>query len=315
MIETHPVARGQAIAYLAALPRWPPLWDPPLEARRRERKQRVLRDSGKPQPVASVEEVEAAGVPGRLYQPFGNGLGGGHDVLVWFHGGGWVLHDVATFDPLARALANAAGCAVLSVDYRLAPEHPFPAGLQDCWSATCWAGDRFNRVAIGGDSAGGNLATVTALRARDAGLKLALQLLVYPVVDYAIGTPAYQAYRERYDLFAGQRGYGATFQADLGWLWEQYIPDAAQRAGAEAAPIRAASLAGLPPTILITAEHDLFRQEDKAYARRLASQGVPVELIDYPGQVHGFLEALAVMDDSRDAIKRSAAAIRVAFSH
>ena len=310
MTQTSPVAGGQAMAYLAALPSWPPLRHPPLEARRRERKQRVLRDSGDPQPVASAEEVEAGEVPARLYQPSANG----REVLVWFHGGGWVLHDVAAFDLLARALANAAGCAVLSVDYRLAPEHPFPAAVEDCWTATCWAGNRFERVAIGGDSADGNLATVTAMRARDAGLNLAAQLLAYPVVDYAIDTPAYAAYCERYELFAGRPGYGAAFVADLRWLWEQYLPDAAQRVSPQAAPIRAASLAGLPPAVVITAEHDFFRQEDEVYARRLASEGVPVELIDYPGQVHGFLEALAVMDDARDFIKRSAAAIRAAFS-
>jgi acetyl esterase len=152
------------------------------------------------------------------------------------------------------------------------------------------------------------------LRARDTGPDLALQLLVYPVVDYSSGTPAYRAYRERYDLFAGQRGYGAAFQDTVRWMWEQYIPDPALRTSPDAAPMRAASLADLPRALVFTAEHDLFRHEDQAYARRLRADGVPAELINYPGQVHGFLEALAVMDDARDAINRSATAISAAFS-
>lgn len=286
------------------------MWQPPISARRQERKEQVLQNSGAPVAVGSVDVVDANGVEARLYRPVGDEK----YVLVWIHGGGWVLHDVETFDTLARALATASACAVLAVEYRRAPEHPFPAAVDDCWSAVEWATDRFARVAVGGDSAGGNLAAVAAIRARDATLPLALQILVYPVIEYATETTGYHEHRQRYELFGGIHGYGAGYHDSIRWLWSQYVPDPARRLDVEASPLRVPSLAGVAPALVITAEHDILRPEGHAYAARLGADGVPVRSIDYPGQVHGFLEALAVFDDAQHAVRRIATALRQRFS-
>ena len=309
MLDSPPTPTAEVTAYLSSLPELPPVWEPPLDARRRECATQVHQDSGVPQPIESVTEVNAAGVSARLYRPGSSSEG----LLVWLHGGGWVLGDVASFDPLARALANGAGCAVLSVDYRLAPEHPFPAALEDSWAALQWATSYFSKIAVGGDSAGGNLAAVTALRARDSGLKLALQLLVYPVLEYGIDSAAYRAFASRYDGFAGCEGYGSEFHSMMRWMWEQYVPDRALRVDPQAAPIRADSLGGLPPTLVLTAEHDIFRQENEAYAQRLIEQGVQADILAYPGQIHGFFHLIGRLEDSRRAVAQSAKALRAAL--
>lgn len=311
MLDSPPIPTAEVTEYLSSLPEVPPVWVPPLAARRRECAAQVHLESGAPQPVESVVEVDAAGVSARLYRPVSSSSSGG--VLVWLHGGGWVLGDVATFDPLARALANGAGCAVLSVDYRLAPEYPFPAALEDSWAALQWAAHHFSKVAIGGDSAGGNLAAVTALRARDNRLELALQLLVYPVLEYGVDSQTYCAYADRYDGFAGRERYGSEFHTMMRWMWEQYVPDKASRADPQAAPIRADSLEGLPPTVMLTAEHDIFRAENEAYAERLIEQGVQVDLLAYPGQIHGFFHLIGRLEDSRHAVAQSARALRAAL--
>jgi acetyl esterase len=309
-IETHPVPSEQARAYVAAEASKRPFWECGAAEARRERREEALATGGDPEPVAGVEEVSAAGVPARLYRP----VGGEARILVWLHGGAWVVGDLDTEDALARALANRGECAVLSVDYRLAPEHRYPAALEDSWAATQWAAERFDSVAVGGDSAGGNLSAVVALRARDRGVKLALQLLVYPMLDYRVDSPAYDRYRDEYRVFAGIQGFGAGRQDGIGRVWDVYLTEPPQRSHPEVSPMRARSFEGVAPALIITAEHDILRNEAEEYARRLETARVQVELVDYAGQVHGFYHWLGVMDDARDAVERSAARLRSAFS-
>lgn len=309
MSEREPIPHPEVQAYLDSLSSRPPSWEPPLAERRREAKLEVLSEGGDPDPVAFVENVSLGDFDVRLYLPKGDE----GEVLVWLHGGGWLFHDVDAFDSLTRALANAAGCAVMSVDYRLAPEHPYPTGVEDSWAATLWASERFEKIAIGGDSAGGNLAAVVALRSREAYLSLALQLLVYPVTDYAVDSPFYNEFRLRYAHFARKDGYGAQYQDGIRWLWENYVPDADRRTEPEASPLRAASLRGVAPALIIIGEHDILRDENEGYARRLESDGVRVELVAYPGQIHGFFHRLGLMEDARRAVRRAAEGLREAF--
>lgn len=271
----------------------------------------ALAVAGEPEPVLSVTNLAVAGVEARLYRP----LGDERSILVWLHGGAWILGDLESYDAVVRALANRAGCAVLSVDYRLAPEHPYPAALEDCWAATSWAAGHFQRVAVGGDSAGGNLAAAVALRARDQGLVLAMQLLVYPVLDYDALSGRFVAdYERRYETFANIRNFGASRAAGVRFLWETYVPDSVRRSEPYASPLQARSLAGLAPAVIITTEHDILRGEAEDYATRLQGAGVSVELINYEGQLHGFFQAIGVLDDARDALRRCTDALAVGFS-
>jgi acetyl esterase len=297
-VAVRPDVQPQARAYLDSLPEAPPIWEVTVEEARRGMEQTAPALAGEPASVASVEDVDAGGVPARLYRP----VGGERGVLVWFHGGGWVIGSLDTHDVLARQLAARSGAAVLSVDYRLAPEHRFPAAVDDAWAAAAWAGERFERVAVGGDSAGGNLAAVVALRARDRGLDLALQLLVYPVMDCDLDTASY---RECGD------GFGLT-RDSMRWFWSQYVPDEARWADPEASPLRADALAGVAPAHVVVAECDPLRDEGVAYARRLQAEGMPVTLRRYAGQIHGFFRMLAVFDDAQHAVDEAAAAVRAA---
>jgi acetyl esterase len=267
------------------------------------------RFGGEPEAVAEVTELRACGVPSRLYRP----AGGERDVLVWLHGGAWALGGLDTADVTARALANRAGCAVPSVGYRLAPEHLYPAATGDAWAAIGWALENFSRVAVGGDSAGGNLSAAVALRARDREIRLALELLVYPVLDYRPDSPDYAAFSDRYGEFAGIEGFGRESREKIRRMWESYVPDPALRGEANAAPLRAASFAGLAPAVIVTAEHDILLGEAREYARSLRTAGVPVTLLNYPGQVHGFYVLPGLMGDARDAVARSGVELRRAF--
>lgn len=310
MTQTLPVPGKHALSYIVAQARKQPFWERDIADVRREYRQEALDACGDPEPVASIEEIDAGGVPARLYRP----RGGESAVLVWLHGGAWIVGDLDTEDSLSRALANRAECAVLSAGYRLAPEHRYPAALDDSWAATAWAAERFDAVAVGGDSAGGNLSAAVALRARDRGLKLALQLLVYPVLDYRVDSGSYQQYRDRYEHFAGLNGYGARSQQGIRRVWDGYIPDPAQRGQPDASPLRAASFSGMAPALIITAEHDILRREADEYARRLKTAGTSAEVLNYEGQVHGFYRLLATMEDARDAVSQSAAALQRTFS-
>ena len=305
-----PDPNPQARMLLGARPRHKnPMRDQDVAARRAEMRAECSRFGGQPEAVARLTELRAGGVPARLYRP----AGGEREVLVWLHGGAYALGGLDTADVTARALANRAGCAVLSVGYRLAPEHRYPAAVEDAWAATGWALESFNAVAVGGDSAGGNLSAVVAMRARDREIELALQLLVYPVLDYRPDSPDYEEFSHRYDEFAGIKDFGRESREKIRRMWECYVPDPALRRDSDAAPLRASSFSRLPPAVIITAEHDILLGEAREYARCLQAAEVPVNYLSYPGQVHGFYVLPGVMDDAVDAIARSGAELRRAF--
>ena len=224
---------------------------------------------------------------------------------------GWVIGDIESSDGLCRILTNAVGCIVVSVDYRLAPEHPFPAAADDAYHATLWAatnassfGGDPSRIAVCGDSAGGNLAAVVAQIARDRGKPaICFQLLIYPVTDAACDTPSYSENAE---------GYFLTKDA-MQWFWNHYVRNDADRNHPYASPLRARNLAGLPAALVITAEFDPLRDEGERYAEGLRAAGTPVQLTRYEGMIHGFFAMSAVIDQGRTAIQQSAAALRTAF--
>jgi acetyl esterase len=225
---------------------------------------------------------------------------------VYLHGGGWVVGSIESHDPVCRRLAARTPCVVVSVDYRLAPEHPFPAGLEDAWAATEWVAAHAaelgaDRVAVGGDSAGGNLAAVVALRARDRGLPLALQVLIYPVIDADLDSPGYREHGEGVNLT----------RAKMAWYWERYLAGADGFAP-EASPLRAADLAGVAPALVQTAEHDPLVHEGEAYAHALEAAGVPVALTRYDGQIHGFVRLAALCPRAFDAFAEIQAALAAA---
>jgi len=269
--------------------------------------------AGEPESIARVENRTVPGsageIPVRIYTPVGTAP---FPVLVYFHGGGWVIGNLDTHDGICRSLANRVGCLVVSVDYRLAPEHPFPAAPEDCYAATRWlaehagslGGDK-GRIAVGGDSAGGNLAAVVALMARDrGGPKLAFQLLVYPATDTDFET---RSYREN------SEGYFLT-RADMVWFWNHYAPRDEDRRNPYAAPLRAASLRGLPPALVITAEFDPLCDDGNAYAARLREDGVPVRLSQQDGLIHGFFQMGAVIDRGRASVDEASRALKDAFA-
>jgi len=267
---------------------------------------------GEGEAVAHVEDRQIPGpagaMPARLYRPDGKGP---LPLLVYFHGGGWVLGGLASHDVVCRALANASGCALLAIDYRLAPEHVFPAAVDDCYAATVWAvanaaalGADPARVAIGGDSAGGNLTAVIAQLARDrGGPPLRFQLLVYPATDANTDTPSYHENATGYFLeLAGMR-----------WFYDHYLPRNADRTDPRASPLRTADLRGLPPALVITAEFDPLRDEGETYAARLRDAGVPVTLTRYHGMIHGFFGMGPLLDQGKHAVAEAAAALRTAL--
>jgi acetyl esterase/lipase len=267
---------------------------------------------GEPQPVARVEDRRVPGpageIPVRLYAPPGAGP---WPLLVYFHGGGWVIGDVPSYDALCRRLALAVPAIVVSVEYRRAPEDKFPAAAEDSYAAACALAEGAaalgadpQRVAVGGDSAGGNLSAVVSLMARDrGGPRLAHQLLVYPVTDATFDTPSYRDNAE---------GYLLT-RPLMEWFWGHYLASPADGTNPYASPLRAGDLAGLPPATVITAEFDPLRDEGEAYAARLRAAGVPVRLSRYDGMIHGFFAMPAILPQAHAAIDEAAAALRAAF--
>ena len=266
-------------------------------------------------PPPALPRVEDRTIPGpagelraRVYTPEGKGPFPG---LVFFHGGGFVLCSLDSHDGQCRSLAHGAGCVVVSVDYRLAPEHKFPAAPEDCYAATRWVAEHAadfdvdpTRLAIGGDSAGGNLTAVTALLARDrGGPTLRFQLLVYPVTDCAFETASYRDNAEGYFLTKSM----------MRWFWDHYLSDPAHAEDPYASPLRAKDLSGLPPGLCITAEFDPLRDEGESYAERLRKAGVDVVTSRYDGMFHGFFGMAGLLDQGRRAIAEASAALRAAL--
>ena len=266
--------------------------------------------------VGAIVDFEIPGADGqpmrvRAYTPRDAGHGA-LPLLVWLHGGGWVTGDLDSHDATCRALANASGCKIIAVDYRLAPEHKFPAGLDDCYAAVAWfaaRGDELGidprRIAIAGDSAGGNLAAAVALMARHrGGPAIAFQLLVYPVTHHAFDTPSYRQYGDGYLLS----------EEGMRWNWAHYLPDAAAGSNPLASPLLAPDLRGLPPALVIVAECDPLCDESEAYAKRLADAGVAVECRRYDGMLHAFFTLGQVFDDGKAAVAHAGARLRRAFA-
>jgi acetyl esterase len=248
-------------------------------------------------------------VPIRVIRPRGAGEGP-RPLVVYLHGGGWVIGSLDGFDPLCRALANRSGAIVASVEYRLAPEHPFPAAPEDARAAVRWLHEEAaalgadpGRMAIAGDSAGGNLATVTARRLHDeGGPPLRFQALIYPVTDSALNTPSYREKSEGFGLSA----------ASMARYWRLYL-DGSDGRHPDASPLQA-DLAGLPPAFVLTVEDDVLRDEGEAYARALERAGVPVTLRRYDGPIHGFFRWLAKASLARQAVDEVAGALREALA-
>lgn len=264
---------------------------------------RVIYLQGMPEPVHRIEDRHIPGpfgpIPLRLYWP---GEGDAWPTLVYYHGGGWVVGNLDTTDIMCRMLANHVGCVVVSVNYRHAPDDKFPAAAEDCYAATQWVADNATsiqvdaaRIAMGGSSAGGNLAAAVALMARDRGTPAIVQQTLWvPVTDFNVNTPSYLENAE---------GYGLT-RAAMIWFWNHYLRDAADAKNPYAAPLQAASLAGLPPAHVLTAEYDPLRDEGNAYAARLREAGAPTVHTCYDGMIHGFLGPQAFEDAVRE-LKRA----------
>ncbi len=233
-------------------------------------------------------------------------------MLVWFHGGGWVIGDLDTTDVCCRLLANRSDAVVVSVDYRLAPEDPFPAGLEDCMTAVAWTVENAEllgvdptRLAVGGDSAGGNLAAVVAQRNRDEfGPAIRFQLLVYPATDLTLSHPSVKENGE---------GYFLTRDAMV-WFTDHYLSGGADPKDPRVSPLFADSAAGLPPALVITAEFDPLRDEGEAYGAWLQEAGVPTTIVRYDGQIHGFFGMVGMLDDASKAIDQAADGLRAALA-
>lgn len=275
------------------------------------------------EPIARVEDRRIPGpdgdVPVRIYTPLAAVRQPGQGplpLMVFFHGGGWMVADVPAYEHLARIIANAMDCIVVSVDYRLCPEHRFPAGLEDCYAATVWSAENAGslggdprRIVVCGDSAGANLAAAVSLLARDRmGPPIAYQLLIYPVADNNFDTASYQQ---------NATGFMLT-QAAMRWYWDAYLPQGATATPPYAAILKA-ELKGLPPAHVITAEFDPLRDEGEAFVERLKEAGIPVTFKRYDGMIHGFVRRTDLFATAHLAIQEMAqtlqSALRTAESH
>jgi acetyl esterase len=282
----------------------------PAEARAFYRDRRAFTQPDPPA-VASVRDLEARGpagpIPLRSYRPAGSGADAVLPVLVYYHGGGWVIGDLDTHDVLCRELSNQSGCAVIAVDYRLAPEHRFPAATDDAIAAARWVHANAAslkvdpaRIAVGGDSAGGNLAAVVALAARDAGdLPIAFQLLIYPATDQRRGWPSHTT-----------NGQGYLLTKDSMDYYHDHYLDPAQDLDWRASPLLHASHARLPPAFVLTAGYDPLRDEGLQYAHALSAAGNRAALVNFERQVHGFILMGRVIDEANVAVQLCAAQLR-----
>lgn len=284
---------------------------PPLnELSPAEARQQMLDASlalGKSQAVQSVEDRTIPGpsgaIPVRIYKPAGDAL----PVVVYFHGGGWVIGSIQTHDRYCRALANSANAVIVSVEYRLAPEHKFPAAAEDAYEAARWVsenvraiGGRPGAIAVAGDSAGGNLATVVALMSRDrGGPQIDFQVLIYPIADHDFETSSYRNFAD---------GYFLTRDAMI-WFWDQYCRPDTDRSHSYLSPLRDSDLNGLPAALVLTAEYDPLCDEGECYAEKLRQAGVDVTLSRYDGMIHGFVRRLNYLDVAQLALDEVASAI------
>jgi len=285
----------------------------PKDARQMFRETRPASTPPAPQ-IGAVRDVLTEGpqaIPLRVYRPPGVSDSRRLPVLVYFHGGGWVIGDLETHDVLCRQLTAEAGVSVIAVDYRLAPEHKFPAAADDAWAATRWIaahaaelGVDADRLAVGGDSAGGNLAAVVALLAREAGgPRIALQILLYPVTDLVSES---QSYADLAD------GYMLT-RDSMRWFRAQYLAKEQDAADWRVSPLRAPSLAGLPPALVVTAGYDPLRDEGEAYARRLREAGVSVDAVSFGGMIHGFVPMGRLIDTAFRGVSLITGSLRQAL--
>jgi acetyl esterase len=290
---------------------FPPLWEIPLEQARAAGA--LFGTMDEPPTVASVEDRVIPGpvgdLPVRIYTPASEAP---RPVMAYFHGGGFVFCSIDTHDGTCRRLANATGAVVVNVEYRLAPECPFPAATDDCYVATVWTHEHADelgadpsRLVVAGDSAGGNLATVVAQMARERGTPpIAFQVLVYPVIDAACDSPSYAQNAEGYFLE----------KRDMQWFWDQYLGADGNGADPLVSPCRATDLSGLPPAVVITAEYDPLRDEGEAYAAALEAAGVPVTMRRYDGMIHGFVSMPMLFPEADEAMERITGALHSVFA-
>jgi acetyl esterase len=288
----------------------------PAQARVERRHEARIVAARPPIPMARVESVEVPGPAGaiaaRLYVPPTGASADPPPLLVYFHGGGWVIGDLETHDDPCRFLATHSGAALLAIDYRLAPEHPFPAAAEDAEAAYGWAVDNAerlgidpSRIAVGGDSAGANLAAAVCLMARDGSLAPpAMQLLIYPVTDAAAEAPSRRAFGE---------GFLLTHN-DMDWFERRYLPAGADRTDPRVSVLGAPDLSGLPPAYVATAGFDPLRDEGEAFAERLREAGVRVALRRHPGLVHTFANLTAICPSARTAMLEAAGGLRMGLT-
>ncbi|MDX6256748.1 MAG: acetyl esterase [Frankiales bacterium] len=299
--EAQPNAQARAVLAERALAGVLPLHEAPV-VQSRAAQWEWIPYMGTAEPVARSETrfipSTTAEIPVRIYWPEGPGP---FPALVAFHGGCWIVGNIDVSDRPHRALANATDCVVVAVNYQKAPEHRFPIPLQDCYAGFTWVrhhadelGVDEQRIGVVGDSAGGNLAAAVTLMARNLGAPPpAVQVLIYPALDWELATPSARENAE---------GYGLT-TADMAWSWAQYVRDPTERSNPLVSPLRAVTLEGLPPAIVITAEFDVLRDEGLQYADRLEAAGVPVIRHQYAGSIHGFLWMGAVVDECRQMLR------------
>lgn len=287
----------------------------PADARKFYRDRRAVTQP-EPGEVEEVRELSAPGphgaIPLRLYRPLGSTAGASVPVLVYYHGGGWTIGDLDTHDTLCRELANLSGCAVIAVDYRMGPEHRFPAAVDDVLAATYWVrkeadslGVDANRLAVGGDSAGGNLAAVVAIAARDAGdLPIAFQLLIYPATDMRCVHPSHTS-----------NGQGYVLTSDtIKYFHDHYITDAQHDLDWRASPLLHTDLSRLPPALVLTAGYDPLRDEGLDYARALTAAGNRAVYVCFERQIHGFITMGRLLDEANAAVALCAGELRRALA-
>src|SRR5690625_1315047 len=306
-LDQHTLNFLQAAAE-AAGPNPTPMWElSPQEARELSAANDGIAGPGPD--MHETKNLELTGWDGgtfevRVHRPIENP----HSVLVYLHGGGWVLSSVDSFDTVGRMLADQSGATVVMVNYRKAPENPFPAAVEDAWTGLQWAADNIANLAtdsaplyVAGDSAGGNLAAVMALRAKNHGApNLARQILIYPVTDADFSRPSYSA-EENQTLLTKEF---------MEWFWDHYVPNPEDRSHPEAAPLRADDLTGVAPALISTAAHDVRRDEGVAYSNKLKGSGVDVEYHDWPGQMHSFFGFANVLPASNEVVELIANTIR-----